>query len=78
MFIGTLQKTSGNEEETIMLTNLPNKNNLLQTIGEVRDAVDHKNISSTRQYAKVEVSRRLEILEHKVISIGGNRDKKNC
>ena len=39
-----------------------------------RYAVDHRNISSTRQYAKVEVSRRLEILEKKVVQIG-RKDK---
>lgn len=40
------------------------------SMSDVQQAVDHRNISSTRQYAKVEVSRRREILERRVIQIG--------
>ena len=43
------------------------------SMSDVQQAVDHRNISSTRQYAKVEVSRRREILERRVIQIGGER-----
>lgn len=39
------------------------------SMSDVQQAVDHRNISSTRQYAKVEVSRRREILEKKVIDL---------